>query len=168
MACGALVSNLQAPSTTTDGLAHVLDILAEAGADGLPGTAVPAAALRDAHAGLRRCSAAGLGDARTGCGRWPRLRLNIADIVAKFTKALGTPVPGSGTATIPSTCSDYVSVSGNVPVVPGSGTSAYQGIAGTFAATLTVNDLHPTTCEPNSLLYHQLLWLNGAGEITRR
>jgi hypothetical protein len=44
-------------------------------------------------------------------------RLNFADIVAKFTKALGTPVPGSYTATIPSTCSDYVRVSGNVPVV---------------------------------------------------
>ena len=95
-------------------------------------------------------------------------RLNFADISAKFTKALGTPVPGSQTATIPSTCSDYVSVSGNLPVVPGSGTGAYQGIAGTFAATLTVNELHLIPCEPNSLLYHQLLWLNGAGEITRR
>jgi thiopeptide-type bacteriocin biosynthesis protein len=61
MACGALVSNLRPPSTATDGLAHVLDILAEASTDGLPGTAVPAAALRDAHAELRRSSAAGLG-----------------------------------------------------------------------------------------------------------
>ena len=59
-------------------------------------------------------------------------------------------------------------MSGNLPVVPGSGTGAYQGIAGTFAATLTVNELHLIPCEPNSLLYHQLLWLNGAGEITRR
>jgi class I lanthipeptide synthase len=61
MACGALVSNLRPPSTATDGLAHVLDILAKARADGLPGATDSVAALRDAHAGLRRCSAASLG-----------------------------------------------------------------------------------------------------------
>jgi len=94
-------------------------------------------------------------------------RLYFADISVKCTKALGTPAPGSMTATIPSTCSDYVSVSGNVPIVPGSGTGAYQGIAGTFAATLTVNELHLAPCEPSSQLYRQLLWLNGAGTITR-
>jgi hypothetical protein len=72
------------------------------------------------------------------------------------------------TATIPSTCSDYVSVGGAVPIVPGSGTGAYRGIAGTFAATLIVNELHPAPCEPDSRLYRQLIWLNGAGKITRR
>jgi hypothetical protein len=88
-------------------------------------------------------------------------RLNIADIDTKFTKALGP-------ATIPSTCSDYVSVRDNVPIVPGSGTGAYRGIAGTFAATLTVNELHPTPCTLTARLFRQLIWFNGAGKITRR
>jgi hypothetical protein len=88
-------------------------------------------------------------------------RLDIADIDTKFTKALGP-------ATIPSTCSDYVSVRDNVPIVPGSGTGAYQGIAGTFDATLTVNELHPTPCTLTARLFRQLIWFNGAGKITQR
>jgi hypothetical protein len=88
-------------------------------------------------------------------------RLNIADIGARFTKALGP-------ATIPGTCSDYVSVSGKVPIVPGSGTGAYKGIAGTFAATFSVNEIHPTPCRQTVRIYRQLIWLNGAGQITLR
>lgn len=88
-------------------------------------------------------------------------RLNLAAIDTKFTKALGP-------ATIPRTCSDYVSVRDNVPIVPGSGTGAYRGIAGTFAATLSVNELHPRPCTPTARLFRQLLWLNGAGKITQR
>lgn len=61
MACGALVSNLRAPSTVTDGLAHVLDVLAVAGAGALPAAGVQVAALRDAHAGLRRRPSGSLG-----------------------------------------------------------------------------------------------------------
>ncbi|MBV9854899.1 MAG: hypothetical protein JOY82_10305 [Streptosporangiaceae bacterium] len=87
-------------------------------------------------------------------------RVSVADIDTKFTEALGP-------ATIRSTCSDYVSVRDNVPIVPGSGTGAYRGIAGTFAATLTVNELHPTPCNKVVRLFRQLIWLNGAGKITR-
>jgi hypothetical protein len=87
--------------------------------------------------------------------------LNIADIDTKFTKALGP-------ANLPSTCSDYVSVRDNVPIVPGSGTGAYRGIAGTFDASLTVNELHPTPCTQTVRLFRQLVWLNGAGKITQR
>lgn len=86
-------------------------------------------------------------------------RLNIAGIDTEFTKALGP-------ANIPGTCSDYVSVSANVPIVPGSGTGAYRGIAGTFAATLTVNELHHTPCNQTVTTFRQLIWLNGAGTIT--
>jgi len=88
-------------------------------------------------------------------------RLDIADIGTKFTKALGP-------ATIPSTCSDYVSVRDNVPIVPGSGTGAYRGIAGTFDATLTVNEIHPIPCTTTVRLFRQLIWFNGAGTITVR
>lgn len=86
-------------------------------------------------------------------------RLNIADIGAKFTKGLDN-------ATIASTCSDYVSVSADVSVVPGSGTGVYKGITGTLSGTLTVNELHPRPCLPNSLLFRQLLWMNLAGTVT--
>lgn len=88
-------------------------------------------------------------------------RLNIADIGARFTKALGP-------ANIPATCSDYVTVSGNVPIVPGSGTGAYKGIAGTFAATLTVDEVHHVPCNQTVTTDRQLIWLNGAGTITLR
>ncbi|MBV9452336.1 MAG: hypothetical protein JO345_41260 [Streptosporangiaceae bacterium] len=88
-------------------------------------------------------------------------RLNIADIDTKFTKALGP-------ATIPSTCSDYVSVRDSVPIVPGSGTGVYRGITGTFDATLTVNEIHPTPCTQTVKLFRQLIWFNAAGKITRR
>ena len=65
MACGALISSLRPPSTVTDGLAHVLDALAVAGAGDLPGGGPLAAALEDTHSRLRRASAADLG----GCAR---------------------------------------------------------------------------------------------------
>jgi hypothetical protein len=88
-------------------------------------------------------------------------RLDIADIGTRFTKALGP-------ANLASTCSDYVSVSGRVPIVPGSGTGAYRGIAGTFNATMTVNELHHVPCNPSVTTYRQLVWLNGSGTITMR
>jgi lantibiotic biosynthesis protein len=92
MACGALVSNLRPPSTATDGLAHVLNILAEAGADDLPGTAVPTTALRDAHAGLRRSSAAGLG----GCAGQMRALAEAPahPVAADLRLACQVTVPG--------------------------------------------------------------------------
>ena len=84
---------------------------------------------------------------------------NIADISAKFTKGLDN-------ATIASTCSDYVSVGDDVSIVPGSGTGVYKGITGTFYGILTVNELHPRPCIPNSLLFRQLIWMNLAGTVT--
>jgi hypothetical protein len=52
--------------------------------------------------------------------------------------------------------------------VPGSGTGAYRGTAGTFAATLTVNEFHHTPGVQAVTTYRQLIWLNGVGTITRR
>ena len=90
-------------------------------------------------------------------------RLAIADIVQKFQN--GT----SHEPIYPHTCSTYVSVSDNVPIVPGSGTGAYRGIAGTFAMTLTVNEVHNSPCAPTSLsIRRQVITLSGAGKITTR
>ena len=57
MACGALISELRAPSTAADGLAWVLDTL---GADHFPDVA-QIATLRDTHSRLRRAAPPDLG-----------------------------------------------------------------------------------------------------------
>jgi hypothetical protein len=89
-------------------------------------------------------------------------RLNIADIDAKFVQ--GT----SHEPVFPRTCSTYVSVSDAVPIVPGSGTGAYRGIAGTFAMTLTLNEVHSSPCTTSVSILRQVIMLSGAGKITKR
>jgi len=89
-------------------------------------------------------------------------RLNIADIDAKFVQ--GT----SHEPVFPRTCSTYVSVSDAVPIVPGSGTGAYRGIAGTFAMTLTLNEVHSSPCTTSLSILRQVIMLSGAGKITER
>ena len=89
-------------------------------------------------------------------------RLNIADIDAKFVH--GT----SHEPVFPRTCSTYVSVSDAVPIVPGSGTGAYRGVAGTFAMTLTLNEVHSSPCTTSLSILRQVIMLSGAGKITER
>jgi hypothetical protein len=89
-------------------------------------------------------------------------RLNIADIDKKFID--GT----SHEPVFPRTCSTYVSVSDAVPIVPGSGTGTYQGIAGTFAMTLTLNEVHDSPCTTSVSILRQVIVLSGAGKITKR
>ncbi len=89
-------------------------------------------------------------------------RLNIADIDTKFIE--GT----SHEPVFPHTCSTYVSVSDAVPIVPGSGTGTYQGIAGTFAMTLTLNEVHNSPCTTSLSILRQVIVLSGAGKITKR
>jgi len=89
-------------------------------------------------------------------------RLNIAGIDAKFSA--GT----SHEPIYPRTCSTYVSVSDAVPIVPRSGTGAYQGIAGIFAMTLTMNEVHHSPCTRSLSILRQIIVLSGAGKITKR
>jgi hypothetical protein len=89
-------------------------------------------------------------------------RLDIADIDKKFIE--GT----SHEPVFPRTCSTYVSVSDAVPIVPGSGTGTYQGIAGTFAMTLTLNEVHDSPCTTSVSILRQVIVLSGAGKITKR
>ena len=86
---------------------------------------------------------------------------DIADLDAKFTEAT------SHEPVFPRTCSTYVTVSGAVPIVPGSGTGAYRGIAGTFAMTLTLNEVHDRPCTTSQTLLRQVIVLSGAGKITK-
>lgn len=89
-------------------------------------------------------------------------RLDVAGIDAKFTA--GT----SHEPIYPGSCSTFVSVSDNVPIVPGSGTGAYQGIAGTFAMTLALNEIHDNPCTSSLRILRQAIVLQGAGIITAR
>jgi hypothetical protein len=89
-------------------------------------------------------------------------RLSVADIDKKFIE--GT----SHEPVFPRTCSTYVSVSDAVPIVPGSGTGTYQGIAGTFAMTLTLNEVHNSPCTTSVSILRQVILLSGAGKITKR
>jgi len=89
-------------------------------------------------------------------------RLNIAGIDTKFS--VGT----SHEPIYPHTCSTYLTVSDAVPIVPGSGTGAYRGIAGTFAMTLTLNEVHHRPCTTSLSILRQVIVLSGGGKITRR
>lgn len=89
-------------------------------------------------------------------------RLDIAGIDQEFVN--GT----SHEPVYPRTCSTFVSVTGAVPIVPGSGTGAYRGIAGTFAMTLTLNEVHDTPCAASLSILRQVIVLSGAGNITKR
>ena len=89
-------------------------------------------------------------------------RLNIAGIDTKFS--VGT----SHEPIYPHTCSTYLTVSDAVPIVPGSGTGAYRGIAGTFAMTLTLNEVHHRPCTTSLSILRQVIVLSGAGKITKR
>jgi thiopeptide-type bacteriocin biosynthesis protein len=64
--CGVLITSLRPPSTSTDGLAHVLAALDAVGADGLPSIGALVAALRDVHSRVRQASVA---DLPGGAGR---------------------------------------------------------------------------------------------------
>ena len=89
-------------------------------------------------------------------------RLNIAGIDTKFSA--GT----SHEPIYPHTCSTYLTVSDAVPIVPGSGTGAYRGIAGTFAMTLALNEVHNSPCATSLGILRQVVVLSGAGKITKQ
>jgi hypothetical protein len=88
-------------------------------------------------------------------------RLDVTDIGKKFVQA------DSHEPTFPRTCSTWASVAGNVPIVPGSGTGAYRGIAGTFAMTLTLNEVHNSPCTTSLSILRQVIVLSGMGKITK-
>jgi hypothetical protein len=88
-------------------------------------------------------------------------RLSIANIDTKFVE--GT----SHEPVFPGTCSTYLNVGGTVPIAPGSGTGAYRGIAGTFAMTFALNEVHNSPCTTSLSILRQVIVLSGAGQITR-
>jgi hypothetical protein len=87
-------------------------------------------------------------------------RLSIASIDKKFVKAT------SHEPIYPRTCSDFISVTAGVPVVPGSGTGAYRGISGSFTMTGTLNEVEARPCHPAAAFLWQIITLAGPGTVS--
>jgi hypothetical protein len=86
-------------------------------------------------------------------------RLSIAQLGKEFTEAAGhEPI-------YPGTCSDLFDFSVRVPVVPGSGTGAYQGITGGFSVTVTADEVAAKPCSPQSPFLWQVIVITGHGSV---
>jgi hypothetical protein len=88
-------------------------------------------------------------------------RLGIADIDKKFVDA------ASHEPVYPDTCSTYVRVTAEVPIVPGSGTGAYRRISGGFTTTITLDEVHAKPCPATSVAFlRQVITLTGPGIVS--
>ena len=65
----------------------------------------------------------------------------------------------------PRTCSDYMTASAPMAIVPGSGTRAYRGISGRFAVTITADEVEKKPCQPVGAIQWQALVLRGPGRV---
>lgn len=87
-------------------------------------------------------------------------KLSITELDKKFV-AVTTHEP-----IYPRTCSDYMTASATMPVVPGSGTGAYRGISGSFQATITADEVEKKPCQPVGAIQYQALVLRGPGRVS--
>jgi hypothetical protein len=87
-------------------------------------------------------------------------KLSITELIKKFG------VVTSHEPIYPRTCSDYMTASATMPIVPGSGTGAYRGISGSFHATLTADEVEKKPCQPVGAIQWQALVLRGPGRVS--
>jgi hypothetical protein len=88
-------------------------------------------------------------------------RLGIAALDKAFVKE------GAHAPIYPKTCTDLISVTGTMPIVAGSGTGAYHGIAGRFPVTLTLNEVEARPCQPSPGAFRaQLITVAGSGTVS--
>jgi hypothetical protein len=87
-------------------------------------------------------------------------RLSITELDKKFV-AVTTHEP-----IYPRTCSDYMTASAPMAIVPGSGTGAYRGISGRFAVTITADEVEKKPCQPVGAFLWQALVLRGPGRVS--
>ena len=89
-------------------------------------------------------------------------RLSIARLAAEFRHVVGHwPADRA-------TCSIHGTVTAAAPVVAGSGTGAYYGIAGTFTLTISLDEdwiKGPACSETSGGFQAQLLLIEGAGPV---
>jgi hypothetical protein len=89
-------------------------------------------------------------------------RLSIAKLAAEFSHVVGHwPADRA-------TCSIHGTVTGAAPIVAGSGTGAYHGIAGTFTLTISLDEdwiKGPACSETSGGFQAQLLLIEGSGSV---
>jgi len=69
----------------------------------------------------------------------------------------------------PATCSGSITATGAVPVVAGSGTGLYQGISGSFAMAVTIDEVDAKpVCDGTGKFLAQVILLTGAGTVSFR
>ena len=87
-------------------------------------------------------------------------KLSITELDQRFV-AVTTHEP-----IYPRTCSDYMTASAPMAIVPGSGTGAYRGISGRFAVTITADEVEKKPCQPAGAIQWQALVLRGPGRVS--
>lgn len=87
-------------------------------------------------------------------------KLSITELDRRFV-AVTTHEP-----IYPRTCSDYMTASAPMAIVPGSGTGAYRGISGRFAVTITADEVEQKPCQPAGAIQWQALVLRGPGRVS--
>ena len=87
-------------------------------------------------------------------------KLSIAELDTKFVAQT------SHEPIYPRTCSDYLTASAPMAIVPGSGTGAYRGISGRFSVTITGDEVEQKPYQPASAFRWQALVLRGPGRVS--
>jgi hypothetical protein len=88
-------------------------------------------------------------------------RLSIAKLASEFAHVVGRWPYDRGT------CSIHGTVTGTAPIVAGSGTGAYRGIAGTFTLTIGLDEdwIKGPACTEATGFQAQLLLIEGSGSV---
>jgi hypothetical protein len=92
-------------------------------------------------------------------------RLAIAQLEGEFLAHVMQHYPNY--PNYPATCSVFDSITVPVPIVAGSGTGAYRGIAGTFTITVTGEEDLSRPCNPSAKRpYWEVILLTGDGSVS--
>jgi hypothetical protein len=88
-------------------------------------------------------------------------RIDVAALDKKVAAVMSTFPPDKAS------CSGTVTASGAVPIVAGSGTRAYRGIAGTFTLTVTIAEVDAKAgCTVGSPFLGQMIITAGSGAVS--
>lgn len=87
-------------------------------------------------------------------------KLSIAELDKKFIAVT------SHEPIYPRTCSDFMTASAPMAIVPGSGTGAYRGISGRFTVTITGDEVERSPCPRAMAFRWQALVLRGPGRVS--
>lgn len=88
-------------------------------------------------------------------------RINVEKLDAAFVASM------KHLATNKVTCSGTTTVTGTAPIVSGSGTGSYAGIAGTFALRITLDEVYTRpACTEASAYRAQMIVITGSGNVS--